>query len=66
MYICTYEVYVRGYPDKLHVQVIFEVKEDKVDKFLELIPGLFFGAQVDSTCFRLFFQFLKCQQRSDR
>ena len=36
----------RGYPNKHHVQVILEVKEDKVDKFLELIPGLFFGSQV--------------------
>ena len=31
-----------------------EVKEDKVDKFLELIPGLFFGSQVDSAWLGLF------------
>ena len=42
--ICT-----RGYPSKHHVQVVLEVKEDKVDKFLELIPGLFFGSQVASS-----------------
>ena len=40
---------VRGYPNKHHVQVVLEVKEDKVDKFLELIPGLFFGSQVASS-----------------
>ena len=29
--------------------MVLEVKEDKVDKFLELIPGLFFGSQVSSS-----------------
>ena len=46
IFIFILKYIVRGYPTKHHVQVIMEVKEDKVDKFLELIPGLFFGSQV--------------------
>ena len=36
----------RGYPGKVHVHVIMEVKEDKVEKFLKLIPGFLVATQV--------------------
>ena len=37
----------RGYPGKVHVHVIMEVKEDKVEKFLKLIPEFLVATQVN-------------------
>ena len=50
-------VYFRSYQNKHSVQAVWEVREDKVDKFLELIPALIHGSRVysasDTSCLNI-------------